>query len=312
MMKPSVIVGKSHSSFSDQAAKDHDSVVSKSEGPKGTGCEEAVGNLISVENTHMNIRQQQPLDMLDPGSATNKSFTASVDDIADAIATTENITAGNEDRGNRGHDCAPSPLKKISAKLSPKASPSRRKMTNLKTESQAKPHDDTLATAITSLLAHHQYEACNPATLQTDSTKLRRGKRRLLGRAPSNVSITSARSLTMSRASSVDTMNTDGIGTPLESLHPHIGIAASLLANYDEMEAEQEHTNKPPPMTQLSYEDPAATAWKARLAMKMDGGDETAGPKVTTPRVKRAETIRDITGPGVQSISRRTRQAGAR
>ncbi|KAI4116828.1 MAG: hypothetical protein LQ338_007653, partial [Usnochroma carphineum] len=113
------------------------------------------------------------------------------------------------------HDSAP--LREISPNSSPPKPTSPLKPTTTTTTeppSKLPSRDPNLSSTISSLLAHHQNArslaaATKPNTTTSPNpspTKLRR-KRQLLGRAPSNAS-------NLSRASSVDTINTDGVGTP--------------------------------------------------------------------------------------------------
>lgn len=193
------------------------------------------------------------------------------------------------------------------------------------------PQHNSLSTAITSLLAHHQRGPTNSSFSSAISTTTapldqahpprRRRKRQLLGRAPSNLS---ARSLG-SRASSVDTMNTDGVGTPLEpaSFHAkcsgkvvHDSAKADPMTFYAQHQDEEEDASKQElQLTQLGYEDPEVGAWRERVVRKMKGG----GLKEKTPRKTDAGvmgrtigTVKDLVGSGAGSVARRTRHAGAR
>ena len=170
--------------------------------------------------------------------------------------------------------------------------------------------DDTLGPAISSLLSHHQaarssntVTASKSATTSshaaqpTSNSHHGRRRRQLLGRAPSNLS---SHSIKPSRASSVDTLNTDGLGTPLEATHTHShslssnNAAATTTttakanadghptfpsnpifdhdADHDPDRPSQEHLQ----MTQLGYADPHVTAWRERVALKMAAGGAAA------------------------------------
>ncbi|CAL8574144.1 protein kinase activating protein dpb11 [Xanthoria parietina] len=104
----------------------------------------------------------------------------------------------------------PAPLQEIS----PNSSPAKSSTSPFKAVPLSKPlsSDLSLSSAISSLLAHHQTARSSiPAAPPNPPPRHVRRKRQLLGRAPSNAS-----NLSMSRASSVDTVNTDGVGTPVE------------------------------------------------------------------------------------------------
>ncbi|KAL8946348.1 MAG: hypothetical protein Q9222_007244, partial [Ikaeria aurantiellina] len=124
------------------------------------------------------------------------------------------------------------PLREISPNSSPpkpSISPSKPTSINNSDSLQPKPSassisDPALSSAIHSFLAHHQnIRSASRSASRTASNSIntnntnqplptnnaRRRKRQLLGRAPSNAS-------NLSRASSVDTVNTDGLGTPIE------------------------------------------------------------------------------------------------
>ena len=220
--------------------------------------------------------------------------------------------------------CPNSPVKPISP---PKTSPA-------KSVRPISSHQNTesLSTEISSLLAHHQREQSNPPPLlRTESSTLGRRKRQLFGRAPSNLS---AQNISLSRASSVDTMNTDGLGTPLEASHPTAtsllknkdanakkldcknSITASVLATYlenDDHFHEDEEAKQKLQMTQLGYEDPEAEVWRQKLTRKMGavgGGKEEKGGAVEV-RIKSSRvTVKDDVGIRGQSVSTRTRRAG--
>ena len=204
---------------------------------------------------------------------------------------------------------------------------------------------ESFSTAISSLLAHHQRENHNSSTTTSfETSKFGRRKRQLLGRAPSNLS---ARSLSLSRASSIDTMNTDGIGTPIEPTHSATSLkfpesknpdlanadrknsitAASALTAFASQAKGQDavdQTIEPLQMTQLGYEDPEALIWREKLMRKM-GVNEGGGMASDGLRSQRLEGIEKRNRIGVvvkdsvvgssragDSIARRTRRAGGR
>ena len=220
-------------------------------------------------------------------------------------------------------------LSEISPNPTPKPSLSPEKPSQASNSPQ--PQRNSLSTAITSLLAHHQRgpahssfssaKAIVTAPLDQAHPPRRSRKRQLLGRAPSNLS---ARSLG-SRASSVDTMNTDGLGTPLEpaSLHTESSgkvvndsVKVDPMTFYAQHQDEEEDASKHQlQLTQLGYEDPEVGAWRERVVRKMKGG----GQKEKTPRKldggmmgRTIGTVKDIVGSGAGSVARRTRHAGAR
>lgn len=203
------------------------------------------------------------------------------------------------------------PLKEISLNLSPNDSPSPTKVCSPSSKSvtSVKYNDEeTLGTAISSLLAHHQRMAATiPPAKPSEESKFGRRRRQLLGRAPSGMSARSNGSINMSRASSVDTMNTDGLGTPLEP---------STAKTRDEADdsfavlhgiGEKESVETPLQMTQLGYEDPDVRAWRERVVKKLGGVgqiDSDAGK-----RVEGIGVVTDVGGRGPKGIGRRTRQA---
>ncbi|KAL8843231.1 MAG: hypothetical protein Q9176_002184 [Flavoplaca citrina] len=105
----------------------------------------------------------------------------------------------------------PPPLQEIS----PNSSPPKSSKTSPFKLNKPLSSDSSLSSAISSLLAHQQTtRSSGPAAPQNPPRPHVRRKRQLFGRAPSNAS-----NLSLSRASSVDTVNTDGLGTPLEPAH---------------------------------------------------------------------------------------------
>ena len=213
----------------------------------------------------------------------------------------------------------PSPLHELSLNSPPKPSISQAKLSPTKPRPSLDSQDsESLTTAISSLLAHHQRESSNPPPITSEQPHLGRRKRQLFGRVPSNLSARS-NSISLSRASSVDTLNTDGLGTPLEPVHSarisakvecKNSITASVLASYSEEmeEKEDEEAKQRLQSTQLGYEDPEAGIWRAKLMKKMGG----RGKEVEV-RVQGIGTVRDEAELGApQSVSRRTRRSGAR
>ena len=181
--------------------------------------------------------------------------------------------------------------------------------------------EDTLGPAISSLLAHHHQRKAsltknNPTTAFNDPQPRRR--RQLLGRAPSTLS---NQSHGLSRASSVDTAHTDGLGTPLDaasslSLSNQDPSFSNKVSNvvYDhhaDHEAEMKRQEEQLQMTQLGYEDPDAEMWRERVGRKLRG-EKVGYGKGATPRKgggggRAIEGTKKGEGLG---ISRRTRMAG--
>ena len=185
----------------------------------------------------------------------------------------------------------------------------------------------SLRPAISSLLAHHQRVSASSSSEQPPRSYRRR--RQLLGRAPSNLS---SHSINLSRASSVDTMNTDGLGTPLEPAHltksdnnqtnngNHINRttnttntnkAAAAAAEFKTIwSAHQDDPDREEPplqLTQLGYEDETVKAWRERGDSKMGVGYGKGRGKGTPGKGK----AREVAAGGL-GISTRTRLATGR
>ena len=212
-----------------------------------------------------------------------------------------------------------SPIKPIDACSKPSRSPTL--------GATAQPN---LTEALSTLLAHQKSRVggSNSSTAGDESTAQssnpRRGKRKLFGRATSNLSAKGGAgglSFSISRASSVDTMNTDGLGTPIEITTPTLNNSATnngamenaqgaaVSAQRETISIKNASLPAPEPdaleaslleptlghlvgleeeqplqMTQVGYEDPEAGVWRAKLAKKMNGkGVEGSGK---TPKKK--------------------------
>ena len=206
----------------------------------------------------------------------------------------------------------------------------------------------SLGPAISSLLAHHQRASTNPKPPTPSSSEqqhpYRRRRRQLLGRAPSNLS--SSHSINLSRASSVDTMNTDGLGTPLESsnnvtkpenntrntknnnnnnssnnnnsnITTNNADPNSLWTANADHDADHNEDPQPLQMTQLGYEDETVRAWRERVDVKMGVAvavghgkeKEKATKGKGTPGKGGARSNREGGDGGGLGISRRTRLA---
>lgn len=214
------------------------------------------------------------------------------------------------------------PLREITPNSSPPKPPPPPPKEEPPSPTPCKPSEDpSLGPAISSLLAHHQRSnsaAARPNSSESsDQPRMYRRRRQLLGRAPSNLS---SHSINLSRASSVDTMNTDGLGTPLENSNrskSDINLNSSNLNNnktkadfptfYSADQNDDPDREEPPlQMTQLGYEDPDVAAWRERVAIKMSGG--RVKEKGATP-VKGANAGKGKAESGTLGIAKRTRLA---
>lgn len=212
------------------------------------------------------------------------------------------------------------PLREISFNSSPKPLSSVKCPSPPPPKPVARPQyeEDSLGPAISSLLAHHQRSSAGSAVRSMpEKPALGRRRRQLLGRATSNLSIRSNGSIGISRASSIDTINTDGLGTPLESSTPATGNESDSLAallGYDEREESRQNPDDYLQMTQLGYEDPNVQAWRERVVKKMGGATElgTGNSEGVGMRVKSIGVVKDVVGKGAQGVAKRTRQAMGR
>ena len=175
---------------------------------------------------------------------------------------------------------------------------------------------EALAPAISSLLAHHQ--ALRSRDPPSEAPPKPRQRRKLLGRAPSNLSARSTGA--MSHASSVDTLNTDGVGTPLSDTFAksNDSVTRKALAKSEAYKGKHAYVDPDdeqgavpaelPPGTQLGYEDPEIVAWRERVIKKLGGGadEEGGGAGRKTSRVE--GTIKDTTFAG-SGVAARTRAA---
>ena len=227
-------------------------------------------------------------------------------------------------------------LREVSTDSQPKLCAAKPDHTQVPAENEIHEPKKTaaLSSAITSLLAQHQREPSLIFRTAQAQPQLGRKNRRLFGRALSNLSANSngnrSVSIGLSRASSVDTMNTDGVGTPLELSAvvanplshlqeiPKDAQTSAVLASFFDPDGptgkEDEEAKQRLQMTQLGYEDPEAETWRERLRKKMGGKEvesqmETAGVQ---RKVKSIGTVRDSVRIGAQSVATRTRHASAR
>ena len=249
------------------------------------------------------------------------------------------------------------PLQQISHNSSPpKATPA---MTNDKSESMSskrsapaspkslqspsakqsrKEENENLEPTMSELLAIHKSKSSHRPTSKSGEAKAeqtsspRRRRRQLLGRATSNMSAhNNEHHNTLSRASSVGSLNTDGVGTPLSSSFPLSRTkpkddTTTSGVVYDaepveEMRKQQQDEEEKLQMTQLGYEDPDVKVARERVARKMEGKPAVPTgktPKKAFPDGERTAGKKDFNvGGGVGGvgeglgISRRTRQAVA-
>lgn len=215
---------------------------------------------------------------------------------------------------------ATTPLQEISFNASPKPGLSAEKACSppLKPIPPTEPEEDSLGPAISSLLAHHQRSSAGTVSRPvSDIPGFGRRRRQLLGRAPSNISTRSNGSIGISRASSIDTMNTDGLGTPLES-NCVTKVATTdpfdTLRGYGELEESHETVEEHLQMTQLGYEDPEVQVYRERIIRKMGGMREieTGNRKGVGKRMKSIGIVKDVVGKGTLGVAKRTRQAMGR
>ncbi|KAL8873318.1 MAG: hypothetical protein Q9174_001194 [Haloplaca sp. 1 TL-2023] len=217
----------------------------------------------------------------------------------------------------------PEPLREITPNSSPPkaipfTSPSKPATTNTIAKSPSKSAPYSITSALTSFLANARSGATNENSNSYGPGQPRnniRRKRQLFGRAPSNAS-------NLSRASSVDTVNTDGVGTPLEPVRSAstndktngnitmVGTGDSAfdpLATYTD-EPIVANEDEQLQLTQLGYEDPDALAWRETVERKLGGGI-TVKKEEGRVRMKEIGKVKDLTGKGAGAVGKRTRQA---
>ncbi|KAL9612377.1 MAG: hypothetical protein Q9167_003017 [Letrouitia subvulpina] len=194
-------------------------------------------------------------------------------------------------------DAPTAPLGEISPNFSPKASISAASKPSLPSQ------DSNLGPAISTLLANVRNPKASSDLAPRPIGRHRR--RQLLGRAPSNVSTGSA---VLSRASSVDTENTEGLGTPLELSFPTVKEPSrnnsfdTLFRETEEEKRLEGEQQQPLMMTQLGYQDEGALRAREKVLGKM-------GAKGEVVRAKEIGRVRDA---GVKGGGRRTRNSGGR
>lgn len=203
-------------------------------------------------------------------------------------------------------------LKEISANRSPKPLLSPVKSP---TRSSTKPlsvyqEEDSLGPAISDLLAHHQRSSAGGAArVISEARAPERRRKQLFGRA------LSSGSLGFSRASSIDTLNTDGLGTPLESsTAKNEPDPLAALHGYGQPEHSQSKSEQHLQLTQLGYEDPDVQEWRNRIVKKMGGmtESETGNLEGAGKRIKSIGVVIDVLKGGTEGVAKRTRQAMGR
>lgn len=288
------------------------------EAPQHQRLEKSKQNLStsSLNDTRKEISRQSP-------STTGESLQQRSEAITEHEPEKETLMQENEsyDTNSDTLRSTSAPLREISFNSSPKP-PSPIKSPSPpppKPVARLEYQENSLGPAISSLLAHHQRSSAGSAARSiSEKPALGRRRRELLGRAPSNLSMRSNGSVGVSRASSIDTINTDGLGTPLESSNAatagNEGDSLAALLGYDEREKSHQSQDEYLQMTQLGYEDPNVQAWRDRVVKKMGGVTEvgTGNPEGVGIRVKSIGVVKDVVGKGAQGVAKRTRQAMAR
>ncbi|PWY94150.1 subunit of DNA polymerase II [Aspergillus sclerotioniger CBS 115572] len=168
----------------------------------------------------------------------------------------------------------PSPIKAPNANTNP--SPTISTSPPLKRKPSDQPSTTTTTTTSTAQSALNQ--AVNGLLKHAPSTTSApdrpRGRRPLLGRAPSSFSLDHhPKHFSFSRASSIDTLNEDGCGSALDSF-PNSNTTTDrnpYTSRYEYHYPEQhgiqdeDEENDAPVMTQLDYEDPDAVAMREKF-----------------------------------------------
>ena len=240
--------------------------------------------------------------------------------IAPEPVDVDSETDDNLTENRHGSDAQNEPSKEVlpnPSPVNPTSPPRPPSATNLNHDTVVT-NRDPVSTEIKSLLAQQKREIGNiPNPAMSEHQRPGRRKR-FLGRATSNISIPSNGSIGLSRASSVDTMNTDGVGTPLEPVQPAKSQGpkdpiVALLGIHDEPEEKDEAARQNLQMTQLGYEDPEVEAWREKIIKKIGGGKDPGNDKAEgVTRVKSTRTVKDVAGFGAQGTGRRTRNGGMR
>lgn len=203
-------------------------------------------------------------------------------------------------------------LREISANSSPKplVSPVKSPARSPRKSVSVYQEEDSLGPAISDLLAHHQRSSAGGVARTISETRAPgRRRKQLFGRAPSSGS------LGFSRASSIDTLNTDGLGTPLESsTAKNEPTPLAALRSYEEPETSHNKAEQHLQLTQLGYEDPDVQEWRNRIVKKMGGmtESETGNSEGAGKRIKSIGVVIDVLKGGTEGVAKRTRQAMGR
>lgn len=228
----------------------------------------------------------------------------------------------NEEKANN----APKPSVPESRSPSPETSanqPASEEVSGQPEQAQAAPSTGTSAldTALKGLLQQAQAAKSRQKSENSNSNAdggypSRRKRKPLLGRAPSHPTAHATENTgTISRASSIDTLNDDGLGSALESAQPtrdnslsrtnsrndpslssmfsgkKFDFLSEKLPGHFEDEDEE---NREPQMTQLDYEDPDAAAMRAeflRDAGKLVGKAKNPDDGLILGQVRELEDI---------------------
>lgn len=253
-----------------------------------------------IQFPHIQSDRRIPSDALLPAGKNplNDDKTSKLEESSREISYVNNLssTTLREISANS----SPKPL------LSPVKSPTRSPTKSVSVYQE----EDSLGPAISDLLAHHQRSSAG-GVARTISEARAPGRRRkqLFGRAPSSGS------LGFSRASSIDTLNTDGLGTPLESsTAKNEPNPLAALRSYEEPESSHNKSEQHLQLTQLGYEDPDVQEWRNRIVKKMGGmtESETRNSEGAGKRIKSIGVVIDVLKGGTEGVAKRTRQAMGR
>ena len=267
------------------------------------------------------------------------------DQPADVQSSKSNINtdSSHTPHHSSSHTSLPSnshPLHEVSPNTSPRRSPAKRDVMKISTQNQLpKSSFSTTANVISNHLAALRRpsiaKSSSDPTLDKSRPPSSQGrppsrptKRKLFGRATSNLSAKSAGSADFSRAGSVDTMNSEGMGTPLEaslsidanaksktndtsfattrSKETKSSALADFLKNLqagaEEVEREEERL-----ATQIVYDEPEAKAWRDKIVGRMRGQKGKVDAETRKVEEMKGGVIDESIGTGT---GRRTRRSG--
>ena len=195
------------------------------------------------------------------------------------------------------------------------------------------PRAESINGAIKELLSKSKAKSTAPTICERENKK-----KRLLGRAPSNMSNSSREgsNIRASRASSIDSVNTDGLGSVTldeTSQVRRTGAGAGIRTSFTGRASAQERginecslelgdaalyheeyqqeEDVAPQMTQLGYDNPEdAVAFREMLAERRRNRSRRGQEDVKLPNPKEGKRIKDdvILAPGGWGTGRRTRQ----